>query len=314
MIVTGIRNARSVGIERYVRHLADGMGRTAVEYRVSDRPGNGPNHWHLANSSRNAILQAARQRSPYVLTIHDVEPRARMLMPAYEAFVYPGVIAGAAKVLVHSSFAADLLRRHVDLHPSRLDVIPHAAPAAALRDRATAREVLGWPAEQLTAVLPGAARAVKLVRETIDAVRDTEWRLVLVGEPRDRRLVRYAADAGATIVSAPEDGVYEAAVAAADVVCVLRRDTVGETNGPLLDALGAGRAVLATRTGSIPEIAGAAAVYCEAETQSIRRALLSLRDEGLRRECEIRADGIAAGLGWDETAEIHRHLFEEVFG
>ena len=59
----------------------------------------------------------------------------------------------------------------------------------------------------------------------------------------------------------PSDADYERAIVASDCVLCLRAGSVGETNGPLLDALGAGRAVLATATGSIPEVAGDAVLY-----------------------------------------------------
>jgi glycosyltransferase involved in cell wall biosynthesis len=312
MIVTAIRNEGSVGIERYVRHLADALDARGVEYLPSDRPQTA-NHWHLANSSRGAIVQAPRQRRPYVVTVHDIEPRTRLLLPAYRRFVYPMVVAHAARVVVHSAFAADLLRRHIDLPPSRVEVVPHAAPVPRVRDRAAARELLAWPAAIPTAVLPGAARSVKLVREAIDAAAGAEWRLVLVGEPRDRELLRHARESGVTVLQSPSDSTYEAAIAAADVVLVLRRGTVGETNGPLLDALGAGRAVLATPTGSIPEVAGDAAFYCDPTTESIRDGLRRLLDEPLRGELEQVSRTRGAALDWQSAADAHRHVFDEVF-
>src|SRR4029453_5668751 len=99
-----------------------------------------------------------------------------------------------------------------------------------------------------------------------------------------------------------------------DAVLVLRAGSVGESNSPLLDALGAGRAVLATATGSIPEVAGEAAVLGEPGALSTRRGLEALRDPHARRELEARARGRAAALSWAESAHEHAALFSELFG
>src|SRR5262249_46961149 len=72
MIVTGVRSPRSVGIERYARHLSAALHDAGVDYRCRDRVGRGSAaHFHLANSSRAAVLQAPRLAGPYVLTVHD---------------------------------------------------------------------------------------------------------------------------------------------------------------------------------------------------------------------------------------------------
>src|SRR5262249_39597857 len=154
-----------------------------------------------------------------VLTVHDVEPRTRALMPVYERLVYPRVVSRAAKVIVHSNFAAELLREHVALPSDRLHVIPHAAPVPRVADPAAARAQLGWDTDVPIVVLPGAARSVKLVSEAIAAAVDTSWRRVIVGKP-DRGVERLAAEAGVALLAAPDDRTYEAAIAACDLVLV----------------------------------------------------------------------------------------------
>jgi glycosyltransferase involved in cell wall biosynthesis len=315
MIVSGIRSSGSVGIERYTRHLSAALRAEGIDYRCVERPARAHAvHFHLANSSRRALLQAPSRRDRYVVTVHDVEPRTKALAPLYAHVAYPLVVARAAKVIVHSEFAADLLRRHIALRDGRLTVIPHAAPTPRIADRAAARAELGWDGQGPIAVLPGAARSVKLVHEAIDAAARSGWRLVLVGDPRDPAVARRAAEAGVVVLRSPDDAVYEAAVAASDLVLVLRRGTVGETNGPLLDALGAGRAVLATRTGSIPEVARGAAAFAEPTVDDIASRLGELRDPAARRPLEKAASAAGAAVSWSRAAHAHRRVFEETFG
>ena len=101
----------------------------------------------------------------------------------------------------------------------------------------------------------------------------------------------------------PSDADYERAIVASDCVLCLRAGSVGETNGPLLDALGAGRAVLATATGSIPEVAGDAALYCDGTPDGIRvRARRPLRPE---RSSRARAGCVREGR-WAHVASLGR--------
>jgi len=116
------------------------------------------------------------------------------------------------------------------------------------------------------------------------------------------------------VLESPDDARYEQAIVAADAVLCLRESSVGESNGPLLDALGAGRAVIATRTGSISEIAGDAACYVGPAAAEIADGLHALAEAGERAEHASRAEARAAELSWEESAHAHRDLFEEVLG
>jgi glycosyltransferase involved in cell wall biosynthesis len=145
-------------------------------------------------------------------------------------------------------------------------------------------------------------------------VRAGRWRLAFVGHVPDARLAAAVRAAGAILEEDPDDTTYQHALSAADAVLVLRAGSVGESNGPLLDALGAGRAVLATASGSIPEVAGEAALFCEPDADSIRRGLVALEDPSVRRDLEERAGVRAADLSWEASARLHAGLFSEVLG
>jgi hypothetical protein len=80
----------------------------------------------------------------------------------------------------------------------------------------------------------------------------------------------------------------------------------------LLDALGAARAVLATPTGSIPEVAGDAALYCNGTAASIRGGLVALTEVGVRAQLECMAGERGAALSWQASGALHAALFREV--
>jgi glycosyltransferase involved in cell wall biosynthesis len=313
LAVSGVANLRSVGIARYARLLADALANEEIGYSLVDRPEPGDlSHFHLANSSRALLRRRRRPGAPFAVTVHDVVPRTPALRPLYRALAYPQVARHATLAIVHTRLAADMLIREAG-RPRRLEVIPHPAARPRETDRGRARRELGWPEDRLIAVLPGAIRAVKLVAEALEAADGAHgWRVALAGRLRDRRLARAAAEHGALTLPDPDECDYERAIVAADVVLCLRSGSVGETNGPFLDALGAGRAVLATPTGSIPEVAGDAVRFCAGTAASIRTGLAELTDAGARVQLERLATARAATLTWSSSARAHAALFREV--
>jgi glycosyltransferase involved in cell wall biosynthesis len=313
--VSGVRSPKSLGVVRYVDDLALALGDLGVNYRPAARPSAGLGiHLHLANSSRTVLWHAAGMRAPYVVTVHDVLPRTPALRPCYRGAVYP-LLRRAAATIVHSEFAAALLVR-LGASPHRLEVIPHSARTFASLDQQAAQQTLGWEGNRPLFVLPGVLKPAKLVAETLAAAaplleRDA-LRLALVGPIVDEGLARRARTLGALVLPSPTRRSYEQAIVAADCVLVLRDASVGETNGPLMDALGAGRAVLATAVGSIREIAENAALYCLPTAESIRAGLVTLCDDDERgRHAEI-ARARAAAFSVRAIARRHTDLFGEV--
>ena len=313
--VVGVLDPRSVGVARYARSLAAALAEEGVDYRlVERRDPTRPAHVHLANSSRSLLLQSRRPAAPFLVTVHDVVPRTRALLPVYRVLAYPQVTLLAAAVVVHSAWAADMLRRHAG-QPRRLEVLPHPAPRPPVCERAEARRALGWPDDCLVALVPGEVRRIKLLTEALAAVEGLpDWRIALAGRAADRQLARRAERDGAIVLADPGDLDYGRAIVAADCVLCLRSGSVGETNGPLLDALGCGRAVLATPTGSIPETAGDAALFCAPTASAIRLGLEALLDADERADHERLASARGAVLSASAAAAAHRDLFAEVFG
>jgi glycosyltransferase involved in cell wall biosynthesis len=315
LLVQGIRNPGSLGVSRYAARLADALAGQEVDYLLADEArGDTPAHFHLANSSRALLVTRTRRRVPFAVTVHDVVPRTRALHPLYRARVHPKLLRDAGAVVVHSAFAADLLVRVTGGRPRRLEVIPHPARRPSETRRDAARRALGWPDDALIAVVPGVLKSEKLVSKALAAVAQTPgWRIGLAGSFRDRSTEARARTEGALVVSDPSDTLYEQSIVGADCVLCLRSGSVGETNGPLLDALGARRAILATDTGSIREIAGDAGLYCDGTENGIADRLRYLSDPDARFELEREAARRAAPLTWEASAADHAALFREVF-
>lgn len=304
-----------MGVSHYADRLARSLADLGVSYRTREwAPSDHLRHFHLANSSRTALSAAAGRGEPYVLTIHDVLPRTPALMPLYRAWVWPWIVRRAAAVIVHSEHARDLLAAHAR---DDAQVVFHPVSEPNVTDRRTARQQLAWEAGPPVVVMPGVAKASKLAREAILAcaplIADRRIRLVIAGRISDPELRTAATRAGVAILEHPSTPVYQSAIVAADLVLVLRSGSVGEANGPLADALGAGRAVVATHSGSIPEYAGDAAVFTEPDVESIRAAILSVT-LAERQRLEALSRERASLFTWPQAARRHLEIFSSVWG
>src|ERR1700686_2507659 len=82
---------------------------------------------------------------------------------------------------------------------------------------------------------------------------------------------------------------------------------------PPLEAMACGAAVIATRTGAIPDYAGdAALLVAPGDVQGLYDALTRLlRDAPLRRELRARAAERASHYRWEASAATMTRLFEE---
>jgi glycosyltransferase involved in cell wall biosynthesis len=312
--VTGVRAASSLGIARYAERLAAALSEFGIDYTLAERAAwGGIAHVHVANSSRRSLIPLAIRRAPTVATVHDILPRDPRMMPVYRRLVHPLLANRAEVVIVHSSFAADMLR---SLCPVRaVEVIPHPAPAATI-SHLVARSALGIPDGPPVAVLPGVLKQAKMTGLVLDTfgplIAAGKWRLILAGRVADRGVAARAEAVGAMVIASPSDLRYEQAVAAADLVLVLRLTTVGETNGPLLDAIGHHRAVLASPIGSIPETAGGAARLVTSLPLELNAALTDLESEPVRRALELESATRASALTWTASAHAHAALFSKL--
>lgn len=317
-MIAAIHDPASIGVSGYVARLAAALEPLGVDYRPYRHPvPAAPCHFHLANSTRRVIPWIAVARRRFLLTVHDVLPRAIGLRPLQRAVVLPLCARRASRIVVHSQHAADLLLASGRVDSRRIVIVPLAAPVPADPDRARACEALGIaPEGPPLCVLPGTLKSAKLVDATLVAaaplIAAGRMRLLLAGAVADETLPARAAAVGATLIRQPDTRGYESAIVAADVVLALRADSVGESNGPLLDAIGAGRPSLVTGVGSAREIAGDAAWVVAGDPAGIAAGLEALLDPSERTDRAAAAAARARALTWDAAARAHAMLLGEL--
>lgn len=271
---------------------------------------------------------------PFVLTVHDLVPllRPEELSPEARRAFHRGLQRGirrAAHVVTPSVATRDDLCREFDVPPERVSVVPWAADARlakefslgvpslrvqALRDayQLSQRWLLsfggGTPRKNAAGTIAAFARLPAELR--------TNLNLVLLGcepEPVRQRLEALAHELGVarqvrTLGFVPHAELPAFFSGAAALVIASFCEGFGL---PVLDAFAAGVPVVASSSSSLPEVAGAAAEFCDPDEPAniavaIRRALEPART------AELVAAGHARSslFTWEQTAAALCMVYE----
>ena len=270
-------------------------------------------------------------RGRLVATIHDLG-FLRVPSTFSRAFVRRSTVLvrrtarRARRVLTGSEFSRRDLIAEYGLDPGKVAVIPYgvgpeflAAPDAPEEDAARVLGRLGIEKPFILSVgrlnprknLPALALAFgRMKKET-----GLPHRLVIAGAEDYRTRQTLAAVAGA----AP-DIVVAGLVADADLPLLYREaeifvyPSLFEGGGlPVLEAMAAGAPVVASRTSSIPEMAGGAGVLVDPESvDDIAGALVRLsKDPELRGELREKGRARARAMTWEAAARATLRAYEE---
>lgn len=211
----------------------------------------------------------------------------------------------ATGVVVTSEHARRVMMARGQLDHARCRVVSlqrSPFPVSA-NDRLRARYTLHVPDSALLVCSFGFAANRKLSNELVDAWTGadlpSEARLVLVGDADgsygDALRRRIRDDAAVTITGYVSDDVFRTYMQAADVVVQLRQGSRGEFSGAAIYAMAHGRPLVASRHGSLAEIAPDACVHVDdpLDVDQLARALTDLA-----RDPDKRATIGARGQQW----------------
>jgi len=220
-------------------------------------------HWVIPNAGLVADVVRAHQ-TPLVVSLHgsDVFVAERLRLAgalAERAFRVAGAVTACS---------SDLHRRALGLGawPERTHTVPYGVDLDRFRpdpgDDARVRERLGVPPGTLLVLAPGRLVEKKGFRYLIEAAAQTEGLHVVIAGDGDLReeLTALARErqAPVSLLGNLDRESLAGALAAADIVAVPSVvDSAGNVDGlpnTLLEALAAGRAVVASRVAGIPDV------------------------------------------------------------
>lgn len=279
-------------------------------------------HWLVPNGWIASGL-AARAAAPLVVSLHGsdmtVAERAKLLHPEWRRAL--------ARVGALTAPSDDLRLRaeRLGANPATAWTVHYGVDTDAFAPRAadsSLRARLGTPDDGLLVVAVGRLVEKKGFRYLIEAVSRVERvHLAIVGEgdlrPELERIARRSGGAVAFPGEFDREGVADA-VAAADIFAAPSVvDGSGNVDGlpnTLLEALSAGRPVVASAIAGIPEVVTDGVnglLVPEGDVAALAGALAQLRDDaGLRDRLGLEARRRAVReLGWNVTAEAFERAF-----
>jgi glycosyltransferase involved in cell wall biosynthesis len=276
-----------------------------------------------------AALPASR-RARGVVTIHDLGPLRRPadVAPHFARRFRDRVeraVRRAGRVLADSEFTARETSALLGVDPARVEVVrPGVSPEFSAAgdpdaDRGVAaRHGLDGPYVLFVGTTNPRKNVVRLVEAFVRARREAQLPhvLALVGErgPDDARVREAAAAAGGAVRVVgwvPEEDLPALYRVCDAFAFVSHYEGFGL---PVIEAMAAGRPVLASRAASVPEVAGDAALFVDPEsTDDVAGGLVRvLRDAGLRERLAHAGRARAAQFPWEPFVRRHLEVYREL--
>lgn len=261
-------------------------------------------------------------RTPFVVTVHDLNyldadatARRVALRAAYR--VELAKARRARRLIAVSEHTRDTLVRELRIRPERIAVTYEAADAPAVAPDPATLERHGLDGPYFLYV--GAAYPYKNLGRLIDAFARVGggYRLVLAGDQEEFGAALRARAAAAGLA---DRVVFTGPVSEAELAALYRGAlayafvSLSEGFGlPGLEAMAAGVPVVAARAGSLPEVYGDAARYCDPlDLDSIAAALVEVAsNEQLRKRLAARGRQRAGEFTWRRTAEQTLAVYRE---
>jgi len=264
---------------------------------------------------------------PTVVTIHDVAPLAmpeilgNSLKRAYAKLLIARAVKQAAAILCVSEFTARELRERLSVPAEKITVTYPGLD-------------MGWPKMAIPHVEANGVPYVLCVGNvkpnknlgfllrTFAGIRESvPYRLVLAGKMRgfgteDLAVIRQAEEMGDRVRFTEEisDDELISLYAGASALCL---PSLYEGFGlPLLEAMQLGCPVLCSTAGSLPEIAGDAALYFDPRSEAeLAKRLLQVEDSAamdeLRRAGRVRVEQFSFARCAEQTARVLNRTMAE---
>jgi glycosyltransferase involved in cell wall biosynthesis len=280
-------------------------------------------HWVVPNAAMVTDIVAAHQ-VPFVVSAHGSD----IFLAERSALVGSFARSTLESAACVTACSDDLRRRAIALGaaPSRTRTVPYGVDCAAFASAtdAAAREELGAPPGALLVLALGRLVEKKGFGPLVEAAAGLPGVHVAIAGAGDLRegLARRIAETGAPVrLVGPLGRVAVArALAAADVVAVPSVvDRAGNVDGlpnTLLEAMAAGRAVVASRVAGIPDVVTDGTnglLVPPGDVSALRAALARLAADGpLRARLGVAArDSVRRRHGWDKAARRFEECYAE---
>ena len=281
-----------------------------------------PAHWGLPWHSKVPAVATIHDLADRELPQHfaDAPLRDKLRHRAEEWLV----VRRAARIITVSDYSARSIAKHLDVPAERIAVtVEGAAPAfnagaAERADETIKAHGIHRPFYACVGGFDARKNLIVLVEAIARLPREQRPPIVLVGAPGPaaHQLMARAAELGVRdafkLAGTLSDDELAALLSAA--VSVVVPSTLEGFGLPVVEAMHVGTPAIVSDAGSLPEIAGDAAVVCPAENpDAFAAALRKLIDEpAVRSDLAAKARLRAAGFTWQRCAEQTLAVYDGV--
>lgn len=251
-----ISSKGSLGIWNYSEGLLAGFIRIGVQATLIDKEvppphSNGVIHFQFGNSTRS-LIPLMKKCMGYAITMHDVIPRNKFLRPFLSLFQHKLIAKRAKFCIVHSQYAKAQLELRGYNH--EVKVIRHAAHKPILMRGK--RHFLDKDNKKLVLCFAGQIRKEKGFWNIISVVDSyPEIIFIFLGSTIDKRIGSALSKRRSNVIWVPDadNETFNNVIAASDFLLNFRKESVGETSGPVVRALALGTSVAGYDVGFMKE-------------------------------------------------------------
>jgi glycosyltransferase involved in cell wall biosynthesis len=277
-------------------------------------------HFHLSNSTRSVLLTVPFFKSKRkILTIHDIIPRTRIIPTFCIRIMYRYLNFLTDKLIVHSEFAKEmLLKTAPSLSDGKIIVIPHGCKIQDKYKIEYLRKKYSIPQKNIILLMAGVIKKSKGQLEVIDAFKELNLKninLLITGKTADKeseikldnlrkKNIRY--------LGFLKDEEFYDYIQLSDAFISYRLDSVGESSGPVLLAIGAGKPVIYSNMGSFPEVVQNGGLECSSKKELKENIIKFCKDESIRKKLEENIRQIRKEYSWETVAKKHMELYEQL--
>lgn len=219
-------------------------------------------HFHFSNSTRRILITLPLFKSKIkVVTIHDVIPRNKNVPVWVTKLIYRYLNSFSDEFIVHSEFAKKLLLQVAPFIPVRkVSVIYHGCTIFDKYDIAELKTLYGFSQDSIILSMIGFIKESKGQLEVISIFKDLNLnnvKLVIIGKPLDKKSESALLNLNSENIiylGYLDDEKLIDYVKLSNALISYRLGSVGESSGPMLISIGAGKPIICSNVGSFPEI------------------------------------------------------------
>ncbi|WP_292375902.1 glycosyltransferase family 4 protein [Methanosarcina sp. UBA411] len=324
-----ITDTRRKGILFYISHLADHLTKidnasntvdisnwTEINFAKKHDLSN----FHFSNSTRRILLTLPLFCSRVkIITVHDVIPRTKNVPLPLTKLVYRYLNLFSDAFIVHSEHAKALLLLTAPFVPDgSIYVIPHGCSILEEYDINILRSKYGFSKDEIIFTMIGALKKAKGqvdVIKTFSKLSLENSKLVIIGKAVDnisKAELQNLNDENIVYLGFLEDEVMMDYIKLSNALISYRLESVGDSSGPVAIAVGAGKPIICSSVGALPEIVNDAGMVAK-DLNELKECIVTFcNNEQVRAELTSNAEINREKYSWENISMKQLQLYSQL--